>query len=111
MHYAHQNLIVHRDLKPDNILVTRDGTPKLLDFGVAKLLSVDTGTRPPDVTRLVERRMTLSHASPEQVRSLPITTASDVYSLGVLLYELLTGRRPYATAGISSDQTSASKAQ
>ncbi len=92
--FAHQNLVVHRDLKPGNILVTADGEPKLLDFGIAKLLHPETGLSM-TVTATGERLMTPEYASPEQVRSEPITTASDVYSLGVLLYELLTGHRPY----------------
>jgi serine/threonine-protein kinase len=92
--YAHQNLVVHRDLKPDNILVTSDGEPKLLDFGIAKLLQTDAA---PEQTRLTQGSgpMTLSYASPEQVRGEPITTATDVYALGVLLYRLLSGRHPY----------------
>ena len=89
--YAHQNLIVHRDLKPSNILVTREGQVRLLDFGIAKLLD----TEAPDVTITIFRIMTPEYASPEQVKGEPITTVSDVYSLGVLLYELLTGERPY----------------
>jgi serine/threonine protein kinase/tetratricopeptide (TPR) repeat protein len=93
IHFAHQNLIVHRDLKPGNILVTADGVPKLLDFGIAKLLDPSQG--PVTLTRLDLRPMTPEYASPEQVRGEPITTASDVYSLGVLLYLLLTGQRPY----------------
>jgi serine/threonine-protein kinase len=92
--HAHQNLVVHRDLKPSNILVTEDGTPKLLDFGIAKLLTPEASdalTR----TETSVRLMTPEYASPEQVRGGIITTATDVYALGVVLYELLTERRPF----------------
>ncbi|HVU45111.1 MAG TPA: protein kinase [Terracidiphilus sp.] len=88
--YAHQRLVVHRDLKPGNILVTKDGTPELLDFGIAKIL--DTSG---DSETTMARPMTPEYASPEQIRGDPITTATDVYSLGVVLYHLLTGRSPY----------------
>lgn len=93
--YAHQNLVVHRDLKPGNILVTQDGNPKLLDFGISKMLNPGEDEAPKDRTLTVMRIMTPDFASPEQVRGDPITTSSDVYSLGVILYVLLTGHRPY----------------
>ncbi len=92
--HAHRNLIVHRDLKPSNILVTADGTPKLLDFGVAKILGPAAALgAPPTRTGLLP--MTPEYASPEQVRGDPVTTGTDVYSLGIILYELLCGHRPY----------------
>jgi eukaryotic-like serine/threonine-protein kinase len=91
---AHRALVVHRDLKPRNIFVQADGTPKLLDFGIAKVLGSD-GADDTGRTETGMRFMTPDYASPEQVRGEPITTASDVYSLGVVLYELLAGRRPY----------------
>jgi serine/threonine protein kinase/Tfp pilus assembly protein PilF len=93
--YAHQNLLVHRDLKPANILVTHEGEPKLLDFGIAKQLTRERDTESGQ-TRY--RMMTPGYASPEQVRGEAITTASDVYALGVVLYELLCGRSPYRLA-------------
>jgi tetratricopeptide (TPR) repeat protein len=93
--FAHQNLVVHRDLKPDNILVMEDGTPRLLDFGTAKLLSPSAGGPGSEFTRQGFQSFTPQYASPEQVLGNPITTASDTYSLGVLLYLLLTGVLPY----------------
>jgi serine/threonine protein kinase len=96
VHYAHQNLIVHRDLKPSNILVTSNGNPKLLDFGIAKLLDErQAGSHTLAVTHADIRVMTPDHASPEQVRGQAITTSSDVYVLGVLLYKLLAGVGPF----------------
>ncbi len=92
--YAHSRLIIHRDLKPGNILVSDDGQVKLLDFGIAKLTQGDTAEASA-LTRLSGMAMTLDYASPEQVRGEPLSTASDVYSLGVVAYELLTGQRPY----------------
>ena len=99
--YAHGNLVVHRDLKAGNILVTADGVPKLLDFGIAKLIRTEFDTLAAAETRPELRPMTLDYASPEQVRGEPITTATDVYSLGVLLYKLLTGKSPYGLAARS----------
>ena len=93
--YAHRHLVVHRDLKPDNILVTAEGDPKLLDFGIAKALDPDDASLQGGLTQDAMRLMTPDYASPEQVRGEPITTATDVYQLGVLLYLLLSGRRPF----------------
>ncbi|MEO7431916.1 MAG: serine/threonine-protein kinase, partial [Dokdonella sp.] len=101
---AHRHLIIHRDLKPQNILVGSDGEPRLLDFGIARTLDPEPG---PSALFTSTLAMTPAYASPEQVRLEPLTTASDVYSLGVVLYELLTGTRPYSLAGLSPAQSEA----
>jgi eukaryotic-like serine/threonine-protein kinase len=102
--FAHRNLIVHRDIKAGNILVTGEGTPKLLDFGIAKLLAPESISHTLPVTRLQERVLTPENAAPEQVLGRPITTATDIYALGVLLYQLLSGRPPYRLSSYSQLQ-------
>ena len=101
--YAHGNLIVHRDLKPSNILVPADGGLKLLDFGIARLLVSDQASEA-DAASAGRRLMTPAYASPEQIRGESVTTASDVYALGVLLYELLTGTHPHRAPGLTTSE-------
>lgn len=104
--FAHQRLVVHRDLKPGNVLVDASGAPKLLDFGIAKLLGSDISDDAP-ATETQLRPMTPEYASPEQIAGQAITTATDVYALGVMLYELLTGKRPHASADLVRPSASA----
>ena len=104
--YAHKNLIVHRDLKPSNILVVEDGTPKLLDFGIAKLLANNGANLTVDRTVNAFRAMTPEYASPEQLSGQVVTTSSDIYSLGVVLYQLLTGYHPYKLTTKSAEEIS-----
>jgi eukaryotic-like serine/threonine-protein kinase len=96
--HAHSSLVVHRDIKPGNVLLTADDAPKLLDFGIASFFEPEKGESQSDITRLTGRIFTPEYAAPEQVLGQEITTSTDVYSLGVLLYVLLTGRSPYGTA-------------
>ncbi len=108
--HAHAASVVHRDLKPGNILVSERGEPKLLDFGIARLLAAHgLNATEPDATETQHRAMTPAYASPEQVRGEPAGQASDIYSLGVVLYELLTGRRPYKVLGSARNARPASR--
>ena len=103
--YAHTNLVIHRDLKPSNILVTADGTVKLLDFGIAKLLSEDADSVAEGLTQPGVMPLTTAYASPEQVRGDAVTTATDVFSLGLVLYQLLAGRHPFIHDRPGGDET------
>ncbi|MBV9008964.1 MAG: protein kinase [Verrucomicrobia bacterium] len=102
VHFAHQHLIIHRDLKPSNLLVTKDGEPKLLDFGIGKLLEANDSSR--EATVSLARIMTPEYASPEQICGTSVSTATDIYSLGVLLYQLLCGELPYRPETKRPDQ-------
>ena len=108
--YAHQRLVIHRDIKPANIRVTADGEPKLLDFGIARLLDPET-TQTSDQTITLQGVMTPEYASPEQIRGESMTTASDIYSLGIVLYELLTGRKPFRAASRRPNEISRMRAE
>ena len=102
VHHAHQSLIVHCDLKPSNILVTAEGVPMLLDFGIAKLLDPASMGISAQAAMTRQRAFTPDYASPEQLRGEPVATTTDIYALGVVLYELLTGHSPYRTTAVGS---------
>ncbi|REK17734.1 MAG: DUF3365 domain-containing protein [Planctomycetota bacterium] len=107
VHFAHQHTVIHRDLKPSNVLIDVRGRPKLIDFGIAKITSPELGEETINPTRTGYRALTPEYASPEQLRGEPLTTATDVYSLGVLLFELLTGRRPTDGRGTDTERQAA----
>ena len=104
--FAHSHLVIHRDLKPGNILVTADGHTKLLDFGIARLLEAADGA-PADATEFGQQALTIAYASPEQIKQKPLSVATDIYSLGVVLYQLVCGRQPFAHHASSFDVTRA----